>query len=194
VFNRLFVRSDALNRQLSAPLADERRHYLANCEEQGMSHKTLRSKARILISIANHLKTAYRPSEQMTLQQIGQAASRWARKKRSTLPGPVQERMQFKTGDIGAPCQDRQIVDADIADGLAALLPGYVGGVDPYRRMFGCVLFVKRLSAHAVRESFHRHRALRIVRKHPRRDADVVIDDLSLGEAVARIESLVEIA
>jgi integrase/recombinase XerD len=84
VFNRLFVRPDALNRQLSAPLADERRHYLANCEEQGMSQKTLRSKARILISIANHLKSAYRPSEQITLQQIGQAASRWARKKRSS--------------------------------------------------------------------------------------------------------------
>jgi integrase/recombinase XerD len=84
VFNRLFVRSDALNRQLSAPLADERRHYLANCEEQGMSRKTLRSKARILISIANHLKSAYRPPEQITLHQIGQAACRWARKKRSS--------------------------------------------------------------------------------------------------------------
>jgi integrase/recombinase XerD len=84
VFNRLFVRSDALNRQLLAPLADERRNYLAKCAEQGMSHKTLRSKARILISIANHLKSAYRLQEQITRQQIGQAASRWARKKRSS--------------------------------------------------------------------------------------------------------------
>jgi hypothetical protein len=33
VFNRLFSRSDALARQSSAPLADERRQYLANCEE-----------------------------------------------------------------------------------------------------------------------------------------------------------------
>src|SRR6185436_17948711 len=36
LFNRLFVRSDGLSRQLSAPLADERRQYLAKCEEQGM--------------------------------------------------------------------------------------------------------------------------------------------------------------
>lgn len=84
MFNRLFVRSDALNRQLAAPLADERRRYLANCEEQGMSQKTLRSKARILVSIANHLKSAYRPPEQITLQQIGKAASRWVHKKRSS--------------------------------------------------------------------------------------------------------------
>ena len=86
MFNRLFFRSEALNRQLSAPLADERQHYLANCEEQGMSQETLRSKARILISIANHLKPAYRPQEQITRQQISQAASRWARKKRSSPP------------------------------------------------------------------------------------------------------------
>ena len=62
MFNRLFVRSDALTRQLSAPLADERRRYLADCEEQGMSKSTLRSKARILLSIADYLKLAHRAS------------------------------------------------------------------------------------------------------------------------------------
>jgi hypothetical protein len=63
VFNRLFVRSDALTRQLSAPLVDERRQYLANCEGQGMSNSTLRSKARNLLSIANYLKLAHRPND-----------------------------------------------------------------------------------------------------------------------------------
>jgi site-specific recombinase XerD len=91
VFNRLFSLSDALNRQLSAPLADERRHYLANCEEQGMSQKTLRSKARILISIANHLKSVYRPPEQITIQQIEHTADRWARKKRSSPSKRLRE-------------------------------------------------------------------------------------------------------
>jgi len=47
-----------------------------------MSQETLRSKARILISISNHLKPAYRTPEQITLRQIAQAASQWARKKR----------------------------------------------------------------------------------------------------------------
>jgi len=60
MFNRLFVRSDALTRQMSAPLADERRQYLANCKEQGMSQRTLRSKARTLLSIADNLKAAHR--------------------------------------------------------------------------------------------------------------------------------------
>jgi site-specific recombinase XerD len=84
VFSRLFVRSDALTRQLTAPLADERQQYLANCEEQGMSAKTLRRKARILLSVANYLKLAHRPDDQISVQEIGTAAARWSRKKRSS--------------------------------------------------------------------------------------------------------------
>jgi hypothetical protein len=110
------------------------------------------------------------------------------------LAGSVQERMQLQVCNVGAPYQRRQIVGADIADGLAASLPGYIGGMEPFRRMLGRVLFVKRLSAHAIREPFHRHQALPIVRKHPWRDTDIVIDDLSLVESVSRIERLVEIA
>jgi len=81
VFNRLFFRSDALTRQLSAPLADERRQYLAGCEEQGMSKSTLRSKARILVSIAEYLKLAHRPQDQISIREIEKAASRWSREK-----------------------------------------------------------------------------------------------------------------
>jgi len=47
MFNQLFFRSDALTRQLSAPLVDERRQYLAHCAAQGMSMYTLRMKARL---------------------------------------------------------------------------------------------------------------------------------------------------
>jgi predicted metal-dependent enzyme (double-stranded beta helix superfamily) len=36
MFGNLFVRSDALARQVSAPLVDERRRYLVHCAEQGM--------------------------------------------------------------------------------------------------------------------------------------------------------------
>jgi site-specific recombinase XerD len=84
VFNRLFVRSDALTRQLAAPLADERRQYLANCEEQGMAKSTLRSKARMLLSIAEYLKLAHRSQDQIGIQDIGKCASRWSRKTRSS--------------------------------------------------------------------------------------------------------------
>lgn len=36
MFNELFFCSDALTRQLSAPLDEERRQYLAECASQGM--------------------------------------------------------------------------------------------------------------------------------------------------------------
>ena len=81
MFNRLFFRSDALTRQLSAPLPDERRRYLADCEEQGMSKSTLRSKARILLSITHYLKLAQRPQGQISMQEIETAARLWSRKK-----------------------------------------------------------------------------------------------------------------
>ena len=84
MFNRLFVRSDALTRQLSAPLADERRQYLANCEDQGTSRSTLRSKARMLLPIAHYLKLTHRPQDQISVQEIEKAASRWSRKKCSS--------------------------------------------------------------------------------------------------------------
>ncbi len=91
MFNRLFVRSDALTRQLSAPLADERRQYLANCEEQGMAKSTLRSKARILLSIADYLQLAHRPQGQINVQEIEKAASRWSRKRCSQPSQSLRE-------------------------------------------------------------------------------------------------------
>ena len=36
MFDQLFFRSDALTRQLSAPVVDERRQYLAQCAAQGI--------------------------------------------------------------------------------------------------------------------------------------------------------------
>ena len=76
--NQLFFRSDALTRQLSAPLVDERRQYLAHCAAQGMSKCTLRVKARLLLSIAEYLRLAERPSDTITLLQIKKSASRWS--------------------------------------------------------------------------------------------------------------------
>jgi integrase len=43
MFNELFFRSHALTRQLSAPLVEERRQYLAECASQGMSRRSLRA-------------------------------------------------------------------------------------------------------------------------------------------------------
>ena len=63
MFNQLFFRSDALTRQLSAALVDERRRYLAECASQGISRKTLRAKSLILLSIVEHLRLGHRPKD-----------------------------------------------------------------------------------------------------------------------------------
>ena len=78
MFDQLFFRSDALTRQLSAPLVDERRQYLAQCLAQGMSKCTLRMKARLLLSIAEYLRLAERPNDTITLVEIKKAARRWS--------------------------------------------------------------------------------------------------------------------
>jgi integrase/recombinase XerD len=78
MFNQLFFRSDALTRQLSAPLVDERRQYLAHCAAQGMSKCTLEVKARLLLSIAEYLRLADRPNDTISLPEIKKAASRWS--------------------------------------------------------------------------------------------------------------------
>jgi len=56
MFNQLFFRSDALTRQLSAPLVDERRQYLAHCAAQGMSNQLVRQAQRPswILSLRHH--------------------------------------------------------------------------------------------------------------------------------------------
>src|SRR6266481_1379610 len=78
MFDQLFFRSDALTRQLSAPLVDERRHYLAHCAAQGMSKCTLRLKARLLLLIAEYLRLAERPNDTISFVEIEKAARRWS--------------------------------------------------------------------------------------------------------------------
>jgi hypothetical protein len=61
MLEQLFFRSDALTRQLSAPLVGERRQYLLQCASQGMARRTLLAKARLLLSITEYLRLAERP-------------------------------------------------------------------------------------------------------------------------------------
>jgi hypothetical protein len=63
MLDQLFFRSDALTRQLSAPLVDERCQYLAQCAAQGMARRTVRVKARLLLSIAEYLRLTERPDD-----------------------------------------------------------------------------------------------------------------------------------
>jgi hypothetical protein len=70
MFDRLFFRSYALTRQLSTPLVDDRRQYLAQCAAQGMSKCALRMKARLLLSIAEYLRMVERPNDTISLPAI----------------------------------------------------------------------------------------------------------------------------
>jgi integrase/recombinase XerD len=78
MFDQLFVRSGALTRQLSAPLVNERRQYLTHCALRGMTKSTLEAKARLLLSIAEYLRLADRPSDMISLSEIKKAAIRWS--------------------------------------------------------------------------------------------------------------------
>lgn len=78
MFDQLFFRSDALTRQFSAPLVDERRQYLIQCAKQGTSKRVLRVRARLLLSITKYLRLADRPYQTISIQEIEKAASRWA--------------------------------------------------------------------------------------------------------------------
>ena len=78
MFDQLFFRSDALTRQFSAPLVDERRQYLIQCANQGTSKRVLRVRARLLLSITKYLRLADRPYQTISIQEIERAASRWA--------------------------------------------------------------------------------------------------------------------
>jgi integrase/recombinase XerD len=103
MFNQLFFRSDALTRQLSAPLVDERRQYLAECASQGMSRTSLRAKSLILLSIVEHLRLGHRPKDGISLAEIKAAARRWSRRNwPSTKSRYVKEsRANFITQAVG---------------------------------------------------------------------------------------------
>ena len=76
MFDQLFFPSDALTRQLSAPLVDERRQFPAHCAAQGRSQCTLLMKARLLLSIAGYLRLSKRPNDAISLVEIEKAARR----------------------------------------------------------------------------------------------------------------------
>ncbi len=62
MFELLFERADALARQGSGPLIEERRRYLIHLAGQGMARHTLRVVAYYLLGAAAYLRLADRPN------------------------------------------------------------------------------------------------------------------------------------
>ena len=78
MFDQIFERSDALRRQLAAPLREERMAYLRHWAEGGAPRGNLRYLARYLLAITQHLNL--QPNGLVTITQIKRAADQWARR------------------------------------------------------------------------------------------------------------------
>ena len=88
MFDQLFKRPQALARQRTGPLAEERLGYLAHLADQGMARGTLQAAAYHLLTVAHSLRLAERPGEVISLAEIEQKAVLWA--DRSPRPSESQ--------------------------------------------------------------------------------------------------------
>ena len=84
MFDQLFTRPDALCRQLTGSLVEERRRYLTHCASQAMSKSSMRLTAQLLLAAEKYLKLADRPDHVIGIQEIEEAGIRWSR--RDSLP------------------------------------------------------------------------------------------------------------
>lgn len=85
MFDRLFTRPVALARHRAGPLVEERLAYLGHLASKGISYRTLREVAQILLSVARRLGLADRPGEGIRHDEIRRQAILAARR-RSRYP------------------------------------------------------------------------------------------------------------
>jgi hypothetical protein len=72
------------------------------------------------------------------------------------VTGAMQKRMKLQARHIRAPCERRQIVNADITDRPAGCLAWHVRRVNPGRPEFGRIFLIESLACDAVWKPFHR--------------------------------------
>ena len=75
MFEQLFTQPHALARHNAGPLPEERRRFLAHLAERGLPRKTLRADADWLLRIADTLRLARRPAENISRDEIKQKAN-----------------------------------------------------------------------------------------------------------------------
>jgi site-specific recombinase XerD len=78
MFEQLFEGPEALARQHTGPLVEERRAYLTHLAGQGTARSTLRSIARYLVAAVESLRLAQRPGELITTAEVRERAALWA--------------------------------------------------------------------------------------------------------------------
>jgi integrase/recombinase XerD len=127
MFDQLFERPHALKRQCESPLAEERNRYLTHLAQQGMARKTLRDAALYLLVITEYLHLPEHPQECFPLEQIAEAAERWANRepRPPNMQGVRTARRRFLhygtgwltfLGRFQAPCPQASRYDPQIAE------------------------------------------------------------------------------
>ena len=106
---------------------------------------------------------------------------------------PMQERMQFQAGGIGAPDKSGKVVDQDVLDVWTAGTARDRISLDPLGRKTRRVLLVEELSPDSIREALQRYGPVLEMREQKIGYPDVVIQDLAFGEPTAWIEDLVQV-
>ncbi len=101
--------------------------------------------------------------------------------------------MQLDRREVCDPHQRGEIVGEKIVNGSFVTLAPHGRGLHPVRAMHGGVFFEEEFLLHAPGIALHGERPSGEMRHQIRRNADVVIDDLSLGEAGGGIEDLVKV-
>lgn len=79
MFEQIYVYPATIARHSSAPLAEERKQFLAKCANQGATRGCLRGTAQILLTITIRLKPWKRTI--FSLDEIRAAANRWAKRR-----------------------------------------------------------------------------------------------------------------
>ena len=104
-----------------------------------------------------------------------------------------ERRVQFDRGQIRQPHQRGQIVSENVMHGAAVSLAPDRSGLHPVGPVLWRILLVEKFFVHAVGITLAGERAPGQMRHHRRRDADVVVDDLLLGESRRRVQHLFQI-
>lgn len=87
MFERLYVRPIVRAHHTTSPLVEERMAYLRHLEGQGASIRRLSDAAGYLLVITERLNLATRPSESISVNEIEQQATIWAKRVGGHTPG-----------------------------------------------------------------------------------------------------------
>ncbi|MGO9264497.1 MAG: tyrosine-type recombinase/integrase [Candidatus Binataceae bacterium] len=98
MFDRLFQCPATVARHSNAPYAEQRRRYLAICEQQGDPTTTLTSKATALFRIARAL-SVHPDLQQVTMEQVQAAAYKWKQHESSNIGD--SDRPPMSPRDVG---------------------------------------------------------------------------------------------